>query len=526
MVESNSRRAARWVAAATAVLLLAHGWRRPDKRRADHRSSKPSATPNTPLETCDLAPRGVPDERPWTSSGAAHMRAAGRPVLFRRAANWTGWAAANWTGWDDLLAAVPAHVPVSVESNGAAPEFSYFDNSNDFGGGGGGLLGAEDWSSASVRRFAEAKAWGGHRYPEDMTWGAFVDALKTGGGTRVHRYVTRTVASGATDGDDDTDDGGLGNNDPAAGALAQHLAPAFPPAFLVVPEKPRFTGLLASAPEPVLNVWMGTSGVVTQAHYDEQHNMFVQLLGCKRFTLIPPCGIDALHLYPDLHVRARKAQVPLSRAPAVAHFPLHAHLPPEPIRVEVCRGDVLYIPAFWIHRVEVIGHGGALSANVFSRSESAALKAEAFGRPLPFDGAWLSRPEVAAAAAAEWLHLLVEGELGWSVQDVGARLVYGRYLHIGGGGGDDGGNQVGWCGHGRAAAVDALLAPARGRFAPAAKTLAGLFRRMPEAVRWQALLSYVELVAFHLLGQGALKPFVRSCMLDGASSSGQRPAII
>lgn len=328
-------------------------------------------------------------------------------------------------------------------------------------------------------------------------------------------------ASGVTD-DDHKDDDDIGRyNDPVAAALARHFVPAFPPAVVVIPDKP-YSTLSASSPEPVLNVWMGTSGVVTQAHYDEQHNMFVQLLGCKRFTLIPPCGIDALHLYPDLHVRARKAQVPLSRAPVVTQFPLHAHLPHEPIRVEVCHGDVLYIPAFWIHLVEVIGRGGAVSANVFSRSESAALKAEAFGRPLPFDDAWLARPEVAAVAAAEWLRLLVEDQLGWSAEDVAARLVYGRYLHIGSGGDNDGATRVGnagkvaWCSDWEKAAIDALLAPARGRFAPAAKKLAALFRRMPEAVRWQALLSYVELVAFHVLGKGALKPFLRSCLLDQA----------
>ena len=38
------------------------------------------------------------------------------------------------------------------------------------------------------------------------------------------------------------------------------------------------------------------------------HNFFTQIAGAKNVTLVPPCAIDALHLYPDLHVRARKVR--------------------------------------------------------------------------------------------------------------------------------------------------------------------------------------------------------------------------
>ena len=58
-----------------------------------------------------------------------------------------------------------------------------------------------------------------------------------------------------------------------------------------------------------LNVWLGARGVAAQAHYDAHHNVFVQLLGEKTFTLFPPREALALRLHPEAHPRDRQAQV-------------------------------------------------------------------------------------------------------------------------------------------------------------------------------------------------------------------------
>ena len=56
---------------------------------------------------------------------------------------------------------------------------------------------------------------------------------------------------------------------------------------LVVDERAGADG--GGADNAILSVWFGGPGpVTTQAHYDEPHNMFVQLIGTKRFLLLPP----------------------------------------------------------------------------------------------------------------------------------------------------------------------------------------------------------------------------------------------
>ena len=38
----------------------------------------------------------------------------------------------------------------------------------------------------------------------------------------------------------------------------------------------------------VAQLWMGGNGATSQAHYDQQHNIYIQLYGRKRFLLSPP----------------------------------------------------------------------------------------------------------------------------------------------------------------------------------------------------------------------------------------------
>lgn len=97
--------------------------------------------------------------------------------------------------------------------------------------------------------------------------------------------------------------------------------------------------------QPYVSVWMGGAGVATQAHYDVANNLFVQLEGTKRFRCWGPGAHCALHVYPDAHPRARKAQLDVD-AINLARFPIADELGP-PLEFVLEPGDALYIPPFW-----------------------------------------------------------------------------------------------------------------------------------------------------------------------------------
>jgi hypothetical protein len=189
----------------------------------------------------------------------------------------------------------------------------------------------------------------------------------------------------------------------------------------------------------MVNLWIHGHGAVTQTHYDMAHNVLVQVLGKKRITLFPPQAHQCLHLFPYLHPRARKSQIPayafkdgmwlcpnflnfirnvtfgskMEYSNIENQFPLfirylesgvcsidsEMNMPWSPLRAlsmrrpysfELGPGDSLYIPPFWLHSVESIGT--SLSINVFSASdEEDAFNKILFGTPLPFDDSWPSR---------------------------------------------------------------------------------------------------------------------------------------
>ena len=56
------------------------------------------------------------------------------------------------------------------------------------------------------------------------------------------------------------------------------------------------------------NMWLGSEGVSTRAHYDMSHNLFLQTAGSKRFTLLPPAAHRRLKLYPYWHGSNRQTQ--------------------------------------------------------------------------------------------------------------------------------------------------------------------------------------------------------------------------
>ncbi|KAF2361559.1 JmjC domain [Trinorchestia longiramus] len=89
-------------------------------------------------------------------------------------------------------------------------------------------------------------------------------------------------------------------------------------------------------------------GNVTPVHYDEQQNLFCQLVGHKKVILFSPDHHNRLYPHPVYHPHDRQSQVDLSR-PDFERFPGLRHIKGH--EAVVGPGDVLYIPIYWWHEV-------------------------------------------------------------------------------------------------------------------------------------------------------------------------------
>ena len=136
---------------------------------------------------------------------------------------------------------------------------------------------------------------------------------------------------------------------------------------------------------PWAQLWAASAGATTQAHYDVADNTFVQLSGEKEFWIWPPEAHAALHLFPDSHPRSRKAQLD-PEAPDATRHPLSAALPP-PVRLLLAPGDVLRLPAFWLHHVQ--SRTPTVSLNLFADFCGVkAAAAEVLAVEMPLHAAW------------------------------------------------------------------------------------------------------------------------------------------
>ena len=133
-------------------------------------------------------------------------------------------------------------------------------------------------------------------------------------------------------------------------------------------------------------LWAGGAGSTTQAHYDVADNVLGQRYGRKRVRCWPPSAHSALHVFPDAHPRARKAQALLNRAPAQGErFPLLASLGRPSVDVVLGPGDALAIPAFHFHHCEALDL--SLSVNAFFPSAAAEKAAAVLATAMPGGGA-------------------------------------------------------------------------------------------------------------------------------------------
>jgi hypothetical protein len=94
-------------------------------------------------------------------------------------------------------------------------------------------------------------------------------------------------------------------------------------------------------------LWIGND-TVTDTHYDESENVFMQLRGEKTFTLFPPTDLHALYCIPFWAEGGLCTQVDITN-PDFKKYPSfkNAH----PITFTVKPGDVFLIPPYWFHHV-------------------------------------------------------------------------------------------------------------------------------------------------------------------------------
>ena len=470
-------------------------------------------TPSTPLDNCNVAPAVLTME--WSPNAFVKAANTGVPVIFRHVPPL--FQASNWT-WQQLQD-VAGHLHMEVETSNK-PHFFYYDH------GVPALLDHRAWSSREIFDTMEKTT----RKPETMSLKTFITNIhkpivvnsrtnKVEEETKYH-YLTRTIHTPASL---EKEKEKVTNEAAIDMLFGSFMMEYFQPS----PLTSSFPQVLSNDSNgTALSLWFGgPRGTTTQSHYDQPHNMFVQLLGSKIFTVLPPCAIDAVYLYPDLHQRARKVQVPLDDITNVEQqtigmkFPLfkrHIRNAARMTTVVVGPGDILYLPPFWIHGVRVEGDsegiGAAASANFFINSHVSRLKDQLFQAPLPFNNEWV-KSSTAATVTYMWLSSLMKS-LSLSLRSITERLVHVRYAHIR----LQSEYRYQWDSVGRRCVRDdnerdVGIQIEEMNMQHHVQRFIVTARQIEAAVLWQIMQSYVELVVYSMMGLEEIKAFIIQCIL-------------
>ena len=105
-------------------------------------------------------------------------------------------------------------------------------------------------------------------------------------------------------------------------------------------------------------MWLSSAGMITHTHFDQDYNVFVQLIGKKRFTLWSPAQHELLYMYPRVHPMWHKSRVN-QRDVDSAQFPGFSRA--RGVQVELEPGDMLYVPPYTWHYVETLTPSVSLS---------------------------------------------------------------------------------------------------------------------------------------------------------------------
>uniref|UniRef100_A0A2P2I6F5 Hypoxia-inducible factor 1-alpha inhibitor n=2 Tax=Hirondellea gigas TaxID=1518452 RepID=A0A2P2I6F5_9CRUS len=110
------------------------------------------------------------------------------------------------------------------------------------------------------------------------------------------------------------------------------------------------------------------AGNVTPVHYDEQQNLFCQLVGHKRCILFSPDHHDRLYPHPVYHPHDRQSQADIFK-PDFDKFPGLRQISAQ--SAVLGPGDVLYIPIYWWHHISSLhNHPYTVSINFWYKGAS------------------------------------------------------------------------------------------------------------------------------------------------------------
>jgi hypothetical protein len=122
--------------------------------------------------------------------------------------------------------------------------------------------------------------------------------------------------------------------------------------------------------------WLGPVGTISGYHADWAHNLFCQVVGRKRFKLVPPSNDRFMYPSNRYDRYSNQSHIDLENWDA-EKYPLYAQAPV--VTVEIEPGDMLYFPPLWWHHVESLD--ASISVNCFSyRNIATAGKAAVVDR--------------------------------------------------------------------------------------------------------------------------------------------------
>ena len=105
-------------------------------------------------------------------------------------------------------------------------------------------------------------------------------------------------------------------------------------------------------------IWISSKGMITHGHFDQDYNIFVQLVGRKRFTLWSPWQHERMYVYPRIHPLWHKSRINF-KDPDISSFPSFSRSQATVVTVDP--GDILFIPPYTWHYVETITPSVSLS---------------------------------------------------------------------------------------------------------------------------------------------------------------------
>ena len=234
-----------------------------------------------------------------------------------------------------------------------------------------------------------------------------------------------------------------------------------------------------------------TAGALSNLHYDEYHNFYVQLHGAKIFSLAPPTAWAAVRSFPKNNDRFRQSP---SRALPFWSAEDRAAAGIQTVRVDA--GQLLYIPPYHWHQTLTLGASGdhTCAVNVWSPSAEAAASARA--------AAHVDAPALLRAGAPSALGALAHFARRLLVSDSGlptfGALHAAQHAHLRAtrraakAKGTDAACAA------AAAAEAALPADVAAALAASAEKVGGALRELPEGVRDLAAADVLMDVAEHV----------------------------